>query len=322
MPQAIRDSHLPVGRLYLIAVWGAVETRQLSQFHLKAALTNGRLSPESSRYRLPFDGSAIALRFHSRAELNSRGNKVQTEIDARMLSASEPEWSARVYGKQPFAGAGKTNSGMLVPLERRLTAFILPRIPRWLETYHLTLLTPVWAIGIALFGYLSASNLRWLWMTNLMMVMHYFTDHFDGKVGKYRNTGLRKWGFYMDHLFDYVFLCSILIGYSFLIPQQSIFSMLLVLCVFSAFMFHTFLMLAATDEFRVSFSRFGPTELRIALIVINVFIIRFGTRGLEGALPWVALGGVIALSFLAFIAQRRLWQIDMKAKAEDNASEN
>jgi phosphatidylglycerophosphate synthase len=248
--------------------------------------------------------------------------KVQTEIDARMLSGGEPEWSARVYGKQPFAGAGKTNSGMLVPLERRLTAFILPRIPRWLETYHLTLLTPVWAIGIALFGYLAAGNLRWLWMTNLMLVLHYFTDHFDGKLGKYRNTGLRKWGFYMDHLFDYGFLCSILIGYSFLIPQKSIFSMMLVLCVFSAFMFHTFLMLAATGEFRVSFSRFGPTELRIALIIINVFIVRFGTRGLRGALPWVAFGGVIALSVLAYIAQRRLWQIDMTAKAEADVSEN
>ena len=211
---------------------------------------------------------------------------------------------------------------MLVPLERRLTAFILPRIPRWLETYHLTLLTPVWAIGIALFGYLAASNLRWLWMTNLMLVLHYFTDHFDGKLGKYRNTGLRKWGFYMDHLFDYVFLCSILIGYSYLIPQKSIFSMMLVLCIFSGFMFHTFLMLAATDEFRVSFSRFGPTELRLALIIINVFIIRFGTRGLKGALPWVAFGGLIALSILAYIAQRRLWQIDMKAKAEAEVSEN
>jgi len=248
--------------------------------------------------------------------------KVQTEIDARILSGSEPEWSARVYGKQPFAGAGKTNSGMLGPLERRLTAFILPRIPRWLETYHLTLLTPVWAIGITLFGYLAAGNLRWLWMTNVMLVLHYFTDHFDGKLGKYRNTGLRKWGFYMDHLFDYGFLCSILIGYSFLIPQKSLFGMMLVLCVFSAFMFHTFLMLAATDEFRVSFSRFGPTELRIALIIINVFIVRFGTRGLRGALPWVAFGGVIALSVLAYIAQRRLWRIDMKAKAETDVTQN
>lgn len=43
MPQAFRDPHLPVGRLYLIAVWGAVETRQLSQFHLQAVpdLTGG-----------------------------------------------------------------------------------------------------------------------------------------------------------------------------------------------------------------------------------------------------------------------------------------
>src|SRR2546426_11201618 len=181
---------------------------------------------------------------------------MQREIDAAVLAKSEPNWTSRVYGRQPFAGAGKTNSGLLVPLERRLTAFVLPRIPSWLETHHLTLLTPLWSILIAVFGYLAAGDRRWLWMTNLMIVFHYFTDHFDGKLGKYRNTGLRKWGFYMDHLFDYGFLCSILLGYSFLLPQRALFSMLLVLCVFSAFMFLTFLMLAATEEFRVSFSIF------------------------------------------------------------------
>ena len=240
---------------------------------------------------------------------------MQREIDAGVLTQPESaDWASRVYGKQSFAGAGKSNSGLLVPLERKLTAFILPRIPRWLETYHLTLLTPVWSLLIVVFGYLAGGNLRWLWMVNLMIVLHYFTDHFDGKLGKYRDTGLRKWGFYMDHLFDYGFLCSILIGYSFLIPQKSIFNMLLVLCVFSAFMFHTFLMLAATDEFKVSFSRFGPTELRIALIIINVFIMSFGTRGLKGSLPWIALGGVIALGLLAYIAQRKLWQMDMALK--------
>lgn len=244
---------------------------------------------------------------------------MQREIDAGLLNNPDAgEWSARVYGKQPFAGAGKSNSGLLVPLERRLARFVLPRIPRWLETYHLTLLTPVWSILIVVFGYFAAFNLRWLWMVNLMIVLHYFTDHFDGKLGKFRDTGLRKWGFYMDHLFDYGFLCSILIGYSFLIPQKSIFSMMLVLCVFSAFMFHTFLMLAATDEFKVSFSRFGPTELRIALIIINFFMIRFGTRGLKGSLPWVALGGVIALAILAYIAQKKLWQVDMRTKETDS----
>jgi len=243
---------------------------------------------------------------------------MQREIATGSLRKTEvPEWSARVYGKQEFAGAGKTNTGLLVPLERRLARFVLPRCPRWLETYHLTLLTPAWSVGIAAFGYLAARDLRWLWMVNLMIIFHYFTDHFDGKLGKFRNTGLRKWGFYMDHLFDYGFVCSILIGYSFLLPQRSMFNMMLVLCVFSAFMFHTFLMLAATEEFKVSFAMFGPTELRIALIVINALLIKFGTRGLKGALPYIAGCGTVALALLAYRAQKRLWKTDMQAKAAE-----
>jgi len=243
---------------------------------------------------------------------------MQREIAAGSLGKTDvPEWSGRVYGKQDFAGAGKTNTGLLVPLERRLARFVLPRVPGWLETYHLTLLTPVWSILIVVFSYFAARDLRWLWMVNLMIVFHYFTDHFDGKLGKFRNTGLRKWGFYLDHLFDYGFLCSILIGYSFLIPQRTIFAMMLVLCVFSAFMFHTFLMLAATEEFKVSFSIFGPTELRIALIVVNGLMVRFGTRGLNGALPWVASCGTVALVLLAYRAQKKLWLSDMQAKQAD-----
>lgn len=237
---------------------------------------------------------------------------MQSERLATMIDGAD--WSARVYGKQRFAGAGKTNLGLLVPLERRLARFVLPRVPLWLETYHLTLLTPVWSILIVVFGYLAAKDLRWLWMVNLMIVFHYFTDHFDGKLGKYRNTGLCKWGFYMDHLFDYAFLSSILIGYSFLLPERALFSMLLVLCVFSAFMFHTFLMLAATEEFRVSFSRFGPTELRIALIVINALLVKYGVRPLKGTLPWIAGFGTLALALLAYRAQKKLWKTDMQAK--------
>ena len=237
------------------------------------------------------------------------------EMDAgRLAKPDVADWSARVYGQQPFAGAGKTNSGLLVPLERRLARFVLPRVPRWLETYHLTLLTPVWSILIVVFGYLSARDLRWLWMVNLMIAFHYFTDHFDGKLGKYRNTGLRKWGFYLDHLFDYGFLCSILIGYSFLLPPKAVFSMMLVLSVFSAFMFHTSLMLAATEEFSISFSKLGPTEMRIALIVINALLIKFGVRPLKEALPYFAAGGTVLLAVLAYKAQKKLWQSDMRAK--------
>jgi len=249
-------------------------------------------------------------------------DEMQREIAAGNLPKVEAnEWPARVYGKQEFAGAGKTNTGLLVPLERRLARFVLPRIPRWLETYHLTLLTPMWSIGIVVFGYLASRDLTWLWMVNAMIVLHYFTDHFDGKLGKFRNTGLCKWGFYMDHLFDYVFLCSVLIGYSFLLPERAIFSMMLVLCVFSAFMFHTFLLLAATEEFKVSFSVFGPTELRVALIIINGLLVRYSARPLTGTLPYVAICGTVALALLAYRAQKRLWKSDMQAKAASAVGE-
>ena len=244
---------------------------------------------------------------------------MQSEITAGSLT--EPlatDWAARVYGKQKFAGAGKSNSGLMVPLERRMATFLLPRIPQWLETYHLTLMTPFWSAGIVAFSYLAHGNLRWLWLVNLMIALQYFTDYFDGKIGKYRDTGLFKWGFYMDHLFDYVFLCAILIGYTLLIPERAVFNMLLVLCVFSAFMFHTYLMLATTEEFKVSFARFGPTEMRLGLIVINALLVRFGTRPLKGALPYIALGGTIAIAVIAYRTQKRLWRVDMLAKEAQN----
>ena len=82
-----------------------------------------------------------------------------------------------------MSACSRRNSGFLVPLERRLAAFVLPRIPRWLETYHLTLLSLVWSLLMVVSGYLAARDLRWLWATNLMIVLHYFTDHFDGKLG-------------------------------------------------------------------------------------------------------------------------------------------
>jgi hypothetical protein len=224
------------------------------------------------------------------------------------------DWSARVYGQQAFAGAGKTNAGLLAPLERRMAAFVLPRIPPWIETYHLTLLTAVWPIGIVVFSSLAARDRRWLWMVNAMIVAHYFTDHYDGKLGKYRDTGLRKWGFYVDHFIDYGFLCALLIGYSLLLPARDAFTMMLTLCVFSAFMFHAYLMLAAREDFTISVWCFGPTELRIALIIGNGLLVRSGVRPLHAALPWIAGAGVIALGVVAYAAQKALWRRDMLAK--------
>jgi archaetidylinositol phosphate synthase len=215
---------------------------------------------------------------------------------------------------QEFAGAHKTNNSFLSPLERRLAPLVIPRIPSWIETQHLTMLTLIWSLLILVFSALAARNLRWLWLVSLMIFLQWVTDHYDGKVGKYRNTGLVRWGYYMDHLLDYVFLCSILIGYAFILPEGSRFQLLLMLALFAAFDFSTFLAFSATDKLKISYLKFGPTEFRLALIVVNALLIKFGTKHMIGGLKWVNAGAVLGLCVLVYTTQKRIWQFDMESR--------
>lgn len=219
-----------------------------------------------------------------------------------------------VMQNEEFAGATKINTSFLSPLERRLAPMVLPRIPKWLETYHLTMLTLVWSLLILLFSFLAAKNLRWLWMVSAMIALQWLTDHYDGKIGKYRNTGLVRWGYYMDHLLDYFFLCSILIGYAFILPESSRFQLLLLLALFGAYDFSTFLAFAATDKLQISYLKFGPTEFRLALIVINGLLVLFGTKHMISGLKWVNAGAAVGLCVLVYTTHKKIWQLDMAGR--------
>ena len=218
---------------------------------------------------------------------------------------------------QQFAGAAKTNTSFLTPLERRLAIRVLPRIPSWLQTYHLTMMTLIWSAMILLFSYMAAKDLRWLWMVSLMVFLQYVTDHYDGKIGKYRNTGLVRWGYYMDHLLDYVFLCSIIIGYSFILPDKSRYQILIMLAIFAGYEVSTFLSFASTDKLKISFMKLGPTEFRLAVIVINALLVEYGTKKMVNGLKYVNIGAAIVLAIIVYQTHKVIWQMDMREKSLD-----
>ena len=212
--------------------------------------------------------------------------------------------------------ATKAGSSLLSPLERRLAARVVPRIPAWLGTHHLTLMTLAWCAGLVAFGYLAAGDLRWLWGSSAMIALQWATDFFDGKVGKHRGTGLVRWGFYMDHLLDFAFLCAVLGGYALVLPGRAHLSLFLLLAVFGGLMVNSFLAFAATGRFHISHGRLGPTEFRLALVVVNSLLVFYGTRRMAKALPYVAAGGFVALCLLAYRTQRELWRSDVGRKRE------
>jgi len=222
--------------------------------------------------------------------------------------------------RDEFAGDKKEGVSLLHKPEERLKAVLIPCVPQGIETYHLTLTTIVWSILIVLFSWLATFNRAWMWGVSLMIVAQYITDLLDGAIGRGRNTGLIKWGFYMDHFLDYVFLCSILIGYSLLMPDHLKYIMFFVMAVFCAFMVNSFLQFAATNEFRIAYWGIGPTEIRLGFIIINTLIIYANRSVFITAVPYVLTVALFGLFFTAYMTQKQLWKIDMDNKADTEGS--
>jgi phosphatidylglycerophosphate synthase len=220
--------------------------------------------------------------------------------------------------EKAFGGAGKVGESFFSPWERRFVAKYVTSVPRFLETYHLTLLTVVWSALILLFGWLAKTNIQWLWLVSLMVVFQYITDLFDGAVGRYRNTGLVKWGFFMDHFLDYIFLCAMITAYHSVSPPGLDVWFVLLLGLTGAHMAHSFLAFAATNEFRIAFHGVGPTEMRLAFIGINTFIIYTHPRFYTYTLPALTVIVLVGLIVVVTNTQRQLWALDMQAK--DGAS--
>ena len=215
----------------------------------------------------------------------------------------------------PFGGASKVGESWLSGPERAFVARFVGHLPRGLETYHLTLLTLLWSALILLFGWWARQNIHWLWLVSVMILCQYVTDLFDGAVGRLRDTGLVKWGFFMDHFLDFVFLCALITAYYLVAPPGYAVWFMLLLGLTGAHMVHSFLAFAATNEFRIAFHGLGPTEMRLGFIGINAFIIFTWPRFYEVTIPALTLAVLAGLIYAVCCTQRRLWVLDMEAKA-------
>lgn len=199
-------------------------------------------------------------------------------------------------------------------IERQFIDALVPRFPRWIEGYHLTVMTiPLSALCI-LSGFLSRSSIHWLWLCSFALFAQWFTDSFDGSLGRYRDTGIPKWGYFMDHLLDYVFMCSLLLGYAWLFDGTTRVLWLLLIPVFGTFFVNSYLSFAATNDFKITFLGFGPTELRVLLVALNTLIIFAGKRPVEIGLPYFLPFIFIMICVVVYRSQKFIWNIDMGDK--------
>ena len=169
----------------------------------------------------------------------------------------------------------------LAKIEWRFIDALTPLFPAWIQGYHLTL---------------------------------WFTDSFDGSLGRYRDTGIPKWGYYMDHFLDYVFMSCALIGYALLLDGTPRFIMLLLLPIQVGFVVNSYLSFSSTGEFKITFLGIGPTELRLFMIGLNTTVTIFGTGWFEKALAFAGIVFFCGLCVVVFRTQKYIWAIDRADK--------
>lgn len=214
-----------------------------------------------------------------------------------------------------FKGDQKAKRSMVWPIEKRLINFLAPLVPSWLQTYHLTMMTVMWSLGFAFFCWLARGDIRWLWGASASIFLQYITDVLDGEIGRRRDTGLIKWGYYMDHMLDYVFAGAIAIGYTFIIPETYMTIIVAGFVMFTAFMVHAYLFFATTNDMIIGYVGFGPTEIRFILIANNTLMIYLGTTYMMSFLPYVLGVSMIAFVISVYKAHKRIWKLDMQRKA-------
>ncbi len=213
-----------------------------------------------------------------------------------------------------FGGDKKEGTWLLKKSEDRLRDFLIPLVPQSIQTYHLTLCTLLWSVLILLSAYLAEGHIQWLWLSSFCIVAQYITDVLDGSIGRIRNTGLIKWGYYMDHFLDFIFMAAFFGSFFFLFPVGSHIYLFLLFFLAASFMVHEFLYFSVLNEFKISIGGIGPTEVRIGFIILNTIVMYLGILAAISVVKVLIVVSAIVLVIAIWKSQKAIWDYDMSQK--------
>ncbi|HEV2577271.1 MAG TPA: CDP-alcohol phosphatidyltransferase family protein [Acidobacteriaceae bacterium] len=172
-----------------------------------------------------------------------------------------------------YTPAVRINRSLTANAERRLLEHLAARTPRGITSDHLTLLGWAAQIFAGLFYALSRTHPLALLAVNACIILNWLGDSLDGTLARVRDQQRPRFGFYVDHITDLFGVTALLTGLAFsgLAHPLVAAAMLVGFLLLSA---ESFLATHTLARFELSQFLFGPTELRLLLIIGNLFLLR------------------------------------------------
>jgi phosphatidylglycerophosphate synthase len=190
--------------------------------------------------------------------------------------------------------------------ERRMLRAIARRIPGALTSDHFTALGVLGATLAGVAYALSTRHPAWLWAASAALVINWLGDSMDGTLARVRHTERPRYGYYLDHLVDAYATAVIGIGLG-LSPFFSLRLALGLVVVYLALSINVYLESAVFGTFRLGYGRFGPTEARLALILVNLAALLLHAAPVQRIGDAVlAVATVVMLAMLATRCARNL----------------
>ncbi len=196
--------------------------------------------------------------------------------------------------KRPFPQMLRVQESWVAGAEKKALVWLAIRTPQWIGPDHLTLLGLMAQIGAGLCYALTGWNKYALLGVILLLALNWLGDSLDGTLARVRQRLRPRYGFYVDHMVD-TFGALALMGGLALSGYMQPWIAIGLLVAFLMLSIQSYLATHVLGEFRLSFWRFGPTELRILLAVGNLALLWKPRVHFLGEFRLFDVGGVIGL---------------------------
>lgn len=171
-----------------------------------------------------------------------------------------------VAAVKDFKSAARIQCSLTARKEKELLIWMAERTPRAITADHLTLLGFGGQFLAGLCYALSRWNRGALFAVIFFIALNWLGDSLDGTVARVRQQQRPRYGFYVDHMVDTFGASFLMIGLAIsgYLHWQVALAMLIAFLVLSI---ETYLATYCVDRFEMSHGLFGPTEIRILLII-------------------------------------------------------
>jgi len=171
----------------------------------------------------------------------------------------------------------RVNDILLGPQERAALKWLAAHLPGWVSPDICTAIGVVGAVVIMLSYGLSRFNNNFLWLASLGFVINWFGDSLDGTLARYRHIERPIYGFFIDHITDAVSQVMIFLGLGF--THYIRFEVAcLTLIAYLLLSVLVYVRTCVVGEFKISYGKLGPTEIRVLAILLNTVMYFAGRR--------------------------------------------